>query len=314
MHRSLPEPYGRPMSTDSTGFAGIYPIVYGFFDKNGRADREAMRRQVQGLLRHKPHGLAMLGLATETGKLQVQERRQIMEWVAEDAGGAVPLAVTIAEPSIAGQVEFVAAAKAVGASWVILQPPPVAGLAESEYLRFFGAVAEKSQLPVAIQNAAQYIGVGLSNAGLKALNRTHPNVALLKAEAPAHVIRRLIEECEGVFRVFNGRGGLELPDNLRAGCVGMIPAPECFDVQVRIHELMRTGRAEDEREAERLYRGILPLITFLMASLDTFICYGKRLTARRLGIAQVFDRAPAQAPTPFGMAMLERLAGELGPF
>ncbi|MBI1776379.1 MAG: dihydrodipicolinate synthase family protein [Proteobacteria bacterium] len=298
----------------TAAFAGIYPIVYGFFDREGRPDRAQMRRQVEGLLRHKPHGIAMLGLATETGKLQVQERRQIMEWVAEDVAGRVPLAVTVAEPSVAGQAEFIAAAKGLGASWVILQPPPVAGLAESEYLRFFGAVAQRSQLPLAIQNAAQYIGIGLSNAGLKTLNRNHPNVALLKAEAPALAIRRLIEECDGVFGVFNGRGGLELTDNLRAGCVGMIPAPECFDVQVRIYELMKTRRAEDETEAERLYREILPLITFLMASLDTFLCYGKRLTARRLGIAEVFDRAPAQAPTEFGLAMLERLSRDLRPF
>ena len=76
-------------------------------------------------------------------------------------------------------------------------------------------------------------------------------MSLLKGEGPAVVIRRLIEETQGVFRVLNGRGGLELPDNLRAGCVGMIPAPECFDVQVRIFELMQSGQAADEAEAER---------------------------------------------------------------
>jgi 4-hydroxy-tetrahydrodipicolinate synthase len=191
---------------------------------------------------------------------------------------------------------------------VILQPP-AGGFSEAEYIRFFGAVAERVDLPVALQNAAQFLGVGLSNAGLKTLHRNHPNVCLLKGEAPAHVIRRLIEDTEGALRVFNGRGGLELPDNLRAGCAGMIPAPECFDVQVAIYARMRAG---DEAEAERRYREILPLIAFLMASIDTFVCYGKRLTARRLGIAEVFDRAPCQQPSEFGLAMLERLGAGLG--
>jgi 2-keto-3-deoxy-L-arabinonate dehydratase len=292
---------------------GIYPILYAFFDAAGRPDRDAMRRQVEACLRHRPHGIAVMGLATEVGKLQEAERRSILELAAEDVGGRAPLAVTIAEPSVAGQVAFARAAEALGARWLILQPPPVAGLSETEYLRFFGAVAERVALPVAVQNAAQYLGIGLSNHGLKALNRSHPNICLLKGEGPAHVIRRLIEETEGVFRVLNGRGGLELPDNLRAGCVGLIPAPECFDVQVRIYELMATGRPEDEAEAERLYRSVLPLICFLMASLDTFLCYGKRLTARRCGIAAVHDRDPAQRPTPFGLAVLERHARELGP-
>ena len=34
-----------------------------------------------------------------------------------------------------------------------------------------------------------------------------------------------VEDTDGAFRVFNGRGGMEITDNLRAGCVGMIPAP-----------------------------------------------------------------------------------------
>ena len=291
-------------------FHGIYPILYAFFDDQGRPDRALMRRQVEACLRHGAHGLAVMGLATEVAKLQNSERRQILEWVGADVGGKVPLAVTIGEPSVQGQIEMVRAAKEAGASWVILQPPPVAGLAEAEYLRFFGAVAEKSELPVAIQNAAMYIGIGLSNAGLKTLNRNHPNVSILKGEAPANAIRSLVEESAGVFSIFNGRGGLELTDNFRAGCVGMIPAPESFDVQVKVYEAWKRG---DEEEAERLYRSILPLITFLMSSIENFLCYGKRLTARRLGFSEVHARVPSQQPTPFGLEMLARLSKDLGP-
>ena len=35
------------------------------------------------------------------------------------------------------------AAERLGAGWAILQPPPVAGLPETEYVRFLGAVADK---------------------------------------------------------------------------------------------------------------------------------------------------------------------------
>jgi 4-hydroxy-tetrahydrodipicolinate synthase len=88
----------------------------------------------------------------------------------------------------------------------------------------------------------------------------------------------------------------------------MIPAPECADVQIRIFELIAAG---DEAAAATLYREILPLITFLMQSVDQFLCYGKRLTARRLGLGEVHDRAPFQAPTDFGVACLERHAAGL---
>ena len=110
--------------------------------------------------------------------------------------------------------------------------------------------------------------------------------------------------------LFNGRGGLELPDILRAGCAGMIPAPECFDAQLRIYDALARGEGD---EADRRYAEVLPLIVFLMQSVDQFLCYGKRLTARRLGLDAVHDRAPAQAPTAFGLACLERWAKDLGP-
>jgi 2-keto-3-deoxy-L-arabinonate dehydratase len=299
---------------DPSTVGGIWPILYAYFDAAGRLDRAAMRRELDGCVAGGAHGVAVLGLATEVGKLDVRERRQLLDWVAEDLAARRPLAVTVAEPSVAGQIEMARAAERLGAGWVILQPPAVPGLPELEYVRFLGAVADGVSLPVAIQNAPGYLGVALSSRGLRELHRQHPNVCLLKAEGPAVVIRRLIEETEGVFRVLNGRGGLELPDSLRAGCVGLIPAPECFDVQVRIFELMRTGRPADEAEAERLYRGILPLVVFLMQSIETFLCYGKRVTARRLGLEAVHDRPPALPPTPFGLESAARHAAGLGPY
>jgi 2-keto-3-deoxy-L-arabinonate dehydratase len=299
---------------DPSTIAGIWPILYAFFDGSGRVDRTAMRRQIDGCVAGGAHGVAVMGLATEVGKLDVRERRQLMEWVAEDLDGRKPLAVTLAEPSVDGQVEMARFAERLGAGWVILQPPPVAGLPEAEYVRFLGAVADRVSLPLAVQNAPGYLGVSLSSAGLRELHRQHPNVCLLKGEGPAAVIRRVIEDTQGAFRVLNGRGGLELPDNIRAGCVGLIPAPECFDVQVQIFELMRTGRPVDEAEAERLYRGILPLIVFLMQSVENFLCYGKRVAARRLGLGEVHDRPPAQPPTAFGLASAERYAAGLGPY
>src|SRR6266511_401625 len=143
-----------------SGFFGVYPMVYALFDANGKLSRRAMQRQVAAMLERKVHGIAVLGLATEVNKLSLAERQMVMEWVAEDIAGRVPLAVTVAEITVAGQTEFVKRAAAVGAGWAILQPPPVKGVPESELIRFFGAVAEQSPLPLAIQNAPEYLGIG----------------------------------------------------------------------------------------------------------------------------------------------------------
>jgi len=289
---------------------GIYPMLYAFFRADGSLDRDAMRRQVQAALAGGAHGVAVLGLATEVGKLSPDERARLVDWVAEDLAGRLPLAVTIAPGSVEDQVVAGKAAAAAGADWVILQPPPERGESEAHYARHFGAVMAALDRPVAIQNAPEYTGVGLSAPAIAALARAHPNFRVLKGEGPVTVVQAAIDATRGEVAVFNGRNGQELPDNLRAGCAGMIPAIDTFDVQVRVYEAMRAGR---EDEAEALYREVLPAILFGMQSLDALICYGKRMVALRLGLGEVVDRSPAMVPTAFGLDCARRFASRLGP-
>lgn len=289
---------------------GIYPMLYAFFNAEGKLDRDATRRQVRAYLRNGAHGMAVLGLGTEVNKLSDPERRQLVEWVAEELDGRLPLVVTVNAPTVDAQVEFAGYAQSHGASWVILQPPPERNVGDDFLVRFFGAVADRVELPVAVQNAPEYIGVGLTPEGVNTLARNHPNFRILKGEGPVISIRRFIEQTEGRVAVLNGRGGLELVDNLRAGCVGMIPATDTFDRQAKIFDLFAAGR---EQEAEAIYRETLPAIVFVMQSLDTLHCYGKRLAALRLGIGEVYDRAPGLMPEKFGLACTRRFAEALGP-
>src|ERR687891_637932 len=137
--------------TEANGFCGIYPMLYAFFDAGGGLDRGAMRAQVEHCLENGAHGIAALGLGTEVAKLTPKERRALMEWVAEDLDGRLPLAITVFGATPAEQIAFVRAAAERGADWVILQPPQTgAPITEDQLVDFFGAVADASPVPVAI--------------------------------------------------------------------------------------------------------------------------------------------------------------------
>ena len=291
-------------------FTGIHAIAFALFDAQERLDRAAMKRQTEICLGLGVHGMAALGLATEVSKLSLTERRTVIDWVAEDVAGKVPLAFTMYGGSVAEQVEQVKAAEAAKADWVILQPPMVGSFGAAEYIRFFGRIAEATSLPVAIQNAPAYMGRGLSSEDIRELVRQHPNICLIKGEGPATDIQQLISVTEGRLPVMNGRGGLELADNLRAGCVGLLRAPDTIDYAVRAYNRFLAGDAEGAEEA---YREVLPAITFIMQSIETLLCYGKRIFGARAGIA-IHDRGPALRPTEFGLKLVERYARELGPY
>jgi 4-hydroxy-tetrahydrodipicolinate synthase len=289
---------------------GIYPMQYAFFGKDGSLDRHAIRLQVEAAVQGGAHGVAVLGLATEVGKLTMNERRFLVQAVASDLDARLPLAVTVTGDQIEDQVAFANFAADAGASWVILQPPSNRNVPEEFFVDFFGRIADQVRIPVAIQNAPEYLGVGLTAAGIRTLNERHPNFCILKGEGPVLTIRQVIEETAGRVSVFNGRAGLELVDNLRAGCAGMVPATDTVDRQARIFDLMRDGR---EDEAEQIYREILPAIVFTMQSVDHLVCYAKRIAALRLGLGDVHDRSPGLSPTAFGMQCAHRYAADLGP-
>ncbi|KUL92604.1 dihydrodipicolinate synthetase [Bosea sp. WAO] len=288
----------------------MHAIAFALFDAQERLDRAAMKRQTEICLGLGVHGMAALGLATEVSKLSLAERRTVIDWVAEDVAGKVPLAFTMFGGSVAEQVEQVRAAEAAKADWVILQPPMVGSFGAAEYIRFFGRIAEATSLPVAIQNAPAYMGRGLSSEDIRELVRQHPNICLIKGEGPATDIQQLISVTEGRLPVMNGRGGLELADNLRAGCVGLLLAPDTIDYALRAYNRFLAGDAEGAEEA---YREVLPAIVFIMQSIESLLCYGKRIFGARAGI-EIHDRSPAQRPSAFGLELVKRYAEQLGPY
>lgn len=288
-------------------FGGIYPILYAFFREDGRLDHEAMRTQVEHCVRTGAHGIAVLGLVTEVGRLSTAERGELVEVVGAAIAGRVPYAVTIGEPTEAGQIEFARMAARNGASWVVLQPPAEAGITESELIARYGRIAEAASLPVAVQNNPVNLAVSLSPEGLVRLARAVPQVTILKAEGSTLDIAPVIEAMEGTLDVFGGHGGIEYPMLVRAGAAGLIPAPDLLASQLRLHALLKAGDPASVAEAERIHRAILPLIVFMTRSIAHLVVYGKLLMARRLRLPTPTLRPPSRPPSAFGLAELERL-------
>ena len=290
--------------------SGIHCVLYALFDKQERIDPGLMREQVETALRSGVNGITVLGLATEVGKLSGDERRQLMASTAKDLAGRLPLSITINGASVAEQIEQLSTAEDCGADWLILQPPSLGTYPAAEYLDFFGRVADAARKPVAIQNAPAYFGRGLTADELGQLFARHPKLKIIKGEGPAVDIERLVKTVGPGVPVFNGRGGLEMIDSLRAGCAGLILAPDLVDRAVKTFASFRSG---DEAEAEAQYAGSLPAIVFIMQSLENLILYGKRLFALRTGLPPIHDRGPATRPTEFGLATVKRFAQRLGP-
>jgi 4-hydroxy-tetrahydrodipicolinate synthase len=280
---------------------GIHCVLFALWDAQERLDRGAMRAQVAWVREQGADGIVVLGLATEVGKLSLAEKREVIAWAAEDAG-PLPLSVTVAANSVAEQGELLLAADGAGAALAILQPPLAGSFGAAEYVDFFARVGERTSLPLAVQNAPQYLGRSLSGADMAVLRQRLPHLTHVKAETSAVDLAGFLAAMGEGVTVLNGRGGLEMTDCLRAGCHGFIVAP---DVLPGVLACWRAWASGDEPGAEAAYRAFLPAALFGMQSLEHLVTYGKRVWGQRAGTA-INDRAPALRPSPFGLELARR--------
>jgi len=289
---------------------GIYPMLYAFFDHHGALRQDPFRMQVDTVLNSKAAGVAILGLGTEVSKLSFNERVEVLETVAHRLDGRKPLLTTVYGDTAAEQIEFSRRAIQCGASGLVLQPPS-RGIDEGRLADFFSQVIAAVDCPVGIQNAPEFLGFGLSNQSLIALANNYENFAIAKLECTAVSLEAIASQLGDNVMLFNGRCGLELPDNLRAGASGLIPGIDTVDKTSQIFGEFTGG---NEERADELYAELLPVLCFIMQGIPHLLTYGKMLAAERLRIELGGRREPAMSPTAFGATCIRRFASRLGSF
>ncbi len=287
---------------------GIHSVLYSLFDEAGAIDHGAMRAQAQLVRDLGVDGVTVLGLATEVGKLREAERRALVETVTAEVAGTLPFSVTIYGNSVAEQRAGLEHALGSGADWVILQPPGAGKYSSQSYLEFFAAVADGFDTSIALQNAPEYLGVGLSEADIGRLTHMIPGFRCLKAEAPAIEFASMRAAAPNDIALLNGRGGLQMMECLSAKADGFILAPDLIDLAIAAFASWKDGNHATSAEH---HQRALPAICFIMQSLEHLICYGKRLFGYRAGFT-IHDRVPSLKPTPFGLSVISQYAKELG--
>ena len=142
-------------------------------------------------------------------------------------------------------------------------------------------------------------------------NKNFENFRAIKGEASSIHMQKEIKEYPKDLIVFNGRGGQEIVDNFKIGCKGIVPCLDGADKFLKIYKYFKQNKIS---YAEREYKNILPNIVFIMQSIDSLICYGKRICAFRMGVKNVYDRKPYLQPTDYGIKKSKNIANSLGRF
>ncbi len=291
---------------------GIIPILYTFFNKNNSIDISLMKDQISLIVKQQSNGIACLGLATEVNKLSLKEKIKIIELVSKHCSDDFIKAITIQATTLKDYKKLLEVAKSNKADWIILQPLLKKNTNDEDCYDFFQSILPQTRgILTGIQNAKEYIGVGLNAEQVKKLYNKFNNFRAIKGESSSVIIKEEIKKYPRDLVVFNGRGGQEILDNLNVGCKGIVP---CLDFSDKLINIYNNFQINNIAKAEKQYKELLPSIVFVMQSIQTLICYGKRVCAYRMGVKKIYDRKPCLNPTDYGIKKTKQIVSDIGVF
>ena len=290
---------------------GIVPMVYCFFNKKNQIDIKFLEDEIKLINSLNVKGIACLGLGTEVNKLSFKEKVKIIELISKYKSKNTYLTITISGEKYTDQLKLIKVANANKADWLVLQPPAKKKLNDNECLDFFNSIIKNvsNNTFVGVQNAPEYLKSSLSPNSILKLYKNYKTFRYIKGEGTAKILAPIIKSYPKDLKVFNGRAGLEIIESLKAGCQGIMPSVEFSD---KLNEIYLLVKQKKFISAHNKYKTIKPNIEFVMKDIPTFICYGKRILAYRMGVERIYDRKPFLKATEYGLKNSKIISKKLG--
>lgn len=229
------------------------------------------------------HGIVWPVMVGEFYFLGEEERIRHLDVVLEEIDGRLPLVFGCSGISVPQVLLFARAAEKAKADAIIAMAPARANAAVA--IEMFHRLAEAYSGPIILQNAAMY--APLNGEQIANLIEDVPSIEYVKEErppGPKHIDEVYQLVGNKVKTIFGGSGGRFMPEELRRGANGCMPACQLADVLAKVIELWWSG---DEAKARELHQRLLPLI---IRETHPFMRY---ILKRRGVFTSVVERAPA---------------------
>jgi 4-hydroxy-tetrahydrodipicolinate synthase len=243
-------------------FAGVIPILATPFHDDESLDHTSLVRTVEFFARTGISAVTLLGVLGESNRLTDAERSALIR-TAVGAAGSLPVVVGCSHTGTASTIALVQEAEAQGAAAVMIAPSKQPAPNEDAIFAYYTRIAEKSKLPIVLQDHPASTEVHMSAALILRIAREVQAIACIKAEAvpspPKIALLRAGLESIRPLPILTGLGGLYGFFDLERGSDGFNTGFAFPEVLLAITERAKAG---DSAGAFEIYRRYLPLMVF----------------------------------------------------
>ena len=285
---------------------GVYSVLPTPFTAAGEVDGDSLRRVVDLFVGAGVNGVTVLGVTGEVARLDDGERQRVLEIVTSHVNGRIGVVAGTTAEGTRTCIGYSRAARAAGATAVMVSPPRMPKLNSEAVVRHYHALADAVDVEIVVQDFPPVSGYAMEPWLLARVAREIPRARTIKLEDPPTPFKtsRILEQATGLdVRIFGGLGGVFLLEELMAGATGAMTGFAYPEILVRIVTLFRAGQVDEA--ASVFYRSV-PLMRFEFQE-GIGMAIRKEVLHRRGALTSPATRPPAAALDATTRAALDRV-------
>lgn len=235
---------------------GVIPALITPFSKNESVNENGLKSLVEHLINKGVNGLYLTGSTGEGFLMTPDERKRVVEVVAEQSQGRVPLIAHVGAIGTKISIDLARHAEAIGCDAISSVPPFYWKFGQESIFKYYKEITESVKIPMIVYNIPLAGLMGIDQ--IKAF-ATIDNVLGVKFTATSHHdILRLKDEIGQDFMVYSGCDEMSF-SGMGFGADGLIGSfynliPEVF---LRIYEATTNGNYQKAIDEQKIANAII---------------------------------------------------------
>src|SRR5258706_10483126 len=290
----------------SKQISGIVPVVAATFTNSGSLDEDSFQSLVRHLLTTGASALTLFGLATEFYKLADNDRARMQQILLNAPRQSTSVAgiISITDHSWEVASQRAREAEVQGADGLMILPPYFLGPSVEAIIEHLKRVISSVNIPVIVQYAPVQTGIRILPEVFLKLRDSLSNADFIKVETqpPGRYVSQLMKQSRGQLKSLVGYAGVQMPDVLARGAVGIQPGCSFTEIYIELWRLWETNTAA----FHEFHNDLLPFISYWMQGLELIIKVEKVILKRRGIIACDYCRSPSYTLDERDLAQVEK--------
>jgi 4-hydroxy-tetrahydrodipicolinate synthase len=287
-------------------WTGVGTALVTPFKKDGSLDEAAVRRLARRQIDAGIHFLSPCGTTGEAPTLSVEEKVRIVELVAAEAAGKVPVLAGAGGYDTREVIHLMRLMEKVGASGFLSVTPYYNKPTQEGLYQHYKALAESTSLPIVVYNVPGRTGINVEPQTLVRLSEL-PNIVAVK-EASGNV-SQMCEICATVrkdFIVLSGDDALTLP-LMAVGGHGIISVAS-NEAPAEMAQMVELAEKGDFAGARKIHTTLMPLmqVNFIEANPGP-----AKAAMAAMGLLEEVYRLPMVSPRPASREKILQVVGRL---